>query len=81
MGGKVKSVPGSGLPGFVHIPAPYAYRGPFKNDENDMAAFHQGLETINWTTTGKPAAIILEVIMSVAGMIIPSKQYVQAVRK
>ncbi|KAH8801429.1 pyridoxal phosphate-dependent transferase [Xylogone sp. PMI_703] len=81
LGGKFKSVPGSDLPGVVHIPAPYAYRSPFKDDENDMAAFQQGLETINWTTTGKPAAIILEVVMSVGGMIIPSKQYVQAVRE
>lgn len=81
LGGKFKSVPGSGLPGFVHIPAPYTYRSPFKDDENDMAAFRQGLETINWTTTGKPAAIILEIVMRVAGMIIPSKQYVQAVRE
>lgn len=81
LGGKFKSIPGSGLAGFVHIPAPYAYRSPFKDDENDMAAFNQGIEAINWTTTGKPAAVILEVVMSVAGMIIPSKQYVQAMRE
>ncbi|CAH0023718.1 unnamed protein product [Clonostachys rhizophaga] len=81
LGGKFKSVPGSGLAGFVHIPAPYTYRSPYKDDENNMAAFRQGLEAINWTTTGRPAAIILEVVMSVAGMIIPSKEYVQAVRE
>jgi len=81
LGGKFKSVPGSGLAGMVHIPAPYAYRSPFKHDENDMACFHQGMEIINWTTTGKPAAIILEVVMSVGGMIVPSKEYVRAVRE
>lgn len=81
LGGKFKSIPGSGLAGFVHIPAPYAYRSPFKDDENDMAAFQQGIEAIKWTTTGKPAAVLLEVVMSVAGMIIPSKQYVQAMRE
>ena len=81
LGGKFKCVPGSGLAGFVHIPAPYAYRSPFKDDEDDMAAFRQGIETIDWTTTGRPAAIILEVVMSVAGVIIPSKRYVQAVRE
>ncbi|TAM57663.1 aminotransferase class III-fold pyridoxal phosphate-dependent enzyme [bacterium] len=80
MGGKFKSVPGSGLPGIAYIPAPYAYRSPFKDDENNMACFRQGLEIINWTTTGKPAAIILEVVMSVGGMIVPSREYVQAVR-
>lgn len=81
LGGKFKSIPGSGLPGFILIPTSYAYRSPYKDDENDMAAFRQGIEGINWTTTGKPAAIILEVVMSVTGMIIPSKQYVQAVRE
>lgn len=81
LGGKFKSVPGSGLAGVVHIPTPYAYRSPFKDDENDMAAFRNGIDTINWTSTGKPAAIILEVVMSVAGMIIPSREYVQALRE
>ncbi|CAG7994299.1 unnamed protein product [Penicillium olsonii] len=81
LGGKFKSIPGSGLPGFIHIPTPYAYRSPYKDDHDDMAAFREGIEAINWTTTGKPAAIILEVVMSVAGMIIPSKKYVQAIRE
>ena len=54
--------PGSGLADVVHIPPPYAYRSPFENDENNMAAFCQGLETINWTTTGKPAAIFLAAV-------------------
>jgi 4-aminobutyrate aminotransferase-like enzyme len=83
LGGKFKSIPGSGLPGTVFIPAPYAYRSPFRDaaDGDDMGFFHQGLDIINWTSTGAPAAIILEVIMSVGGMIVPSKAYVQAVRK
>lgn len=81
LGGKFKSVPGSGLPGVAYIPAPYAYRSPFKDDDKDMACFRQGMEVINWTTTGKPAAIILEVVMSVGGMIVPSKEYVQAIRE
>lgn len=81
LGGKFKSVPGSSVAGFVHIPTPYTYRSPFKDDDDNMAAFGQGLQAINWTTTGKPAAIILEVVMSVGGMIIPSKKYVQAVRE
>lgn len=81
LGGKFKAIPGSGLPNVTYIPAPYSYRSPFKDDENNMASFRQGLEIINWTTTGKPAAIILEVVMSVGGMLIPSKEYVQAVRK
>lgn len=81
LGGKFKSVPGSGLPDIAYIPAPYAYRSPFKDDEDNMASFRYGLEVINWTTTGKPAAIIMEVVMSVGGMIIPSKEYVQAIRE
>ncbi|HEY1384340.1 MAG TPA: aspartate aminotransferase family protein [Dongiaceae bacterium] len=83
LGGGFKSVPGSGLPGTIFIPAPYAYRSPFKDapDGDDMGFFHQGVDIINWTSTGAPAAIILEAIMSVGGMIVPSKRYVQAVRK
>ncbi|RZD76781.1 aspartate aminotransferase family protein [Streptomyces albidoflavus] len=83
LGGKFKAIPGSGLLGNVFIPAPYAYRNPFPGaaEGDDMDFFRQGMETINWTSTGKPAAIILEVVMSVGGMIVPSKAYVQAVRK
>jgi 2,2-dialkylglycine decarboxylase (pyruvate) len=83
LGGKFKSIPGTGLPGSIFIPAPYAYRSPFKDspDGDDMAFFHQGLDVINWTSAGAPAAVILEVVMSVGGMIVPSKAYVQAVRK
>ena len=78
LGGKFKAIPGTGLPGTVFIPAPYAYRSP---SGDDLDLFRQGLEIINWTSTGAPAAIILEVVMSVGGMIVPSKAYVQAVRK
>jgi 4-aminobutyrate aminotransferase-like enzyme len=83
LGGKFKSVPGTGLPGTIFIPAPYAYRSPFKDspDGDDMGFFHRGRDIINWTSTGAPAAIILEVVMSVGGMIVPSKAYVQAVRQ
>lgn len=82
LGGKFKSIPGTGLPGTIFIPAPYAYRSPFKDaaDGDDLAFFQQGLDIVNWTSTGAPAAIILEVVMSVGGMIVPSKAYVQAVR-
>jgi 2,2-dialkylglycine decarboxylase (pyruvate) len=81
LGGKFKSVPGTGLPGSIFIPAPYAYRSPFADDGDDLPFFHQGLDIIKWTSTGAPAAIILEVVMSVGGMIVPSKAYVQAVRQ
>ena len=83
LGGKFKNVPGSGLPGVVSIPAPYAYRNPYRDSPagDDMAFFRHGMEIIEWTSTGAPAAVILEVIMSVGGMIVPSRDYVQAVRR
>jgi 2,2-dialkylglycine decarboxylase (pyruvate) len=83
LGGKFRAVPGSGLPGVIHVPAPYAYRNPYKevDGSSDMSFFHQALEIINWTSTGVPAAFILEVVMSVGGMIVPSREYVQAVRR
>src|SRR5262245_31126047 len=83
LGGKFKTIPGSGLPGVISVPAPYAYRNPYRDvaDGDDMAFFRHGMEIVNWTSTGAPAAIILEVIMSVGGMIVPSKEYVQAFRR
>ena len=83
LGGKFRSVPGSGLPGITYLPAPYAYRSPFRDTRGgpEMSSFRHGLEVINWTTSGAPAAIIIEVVMSVGGMIVPSKDYVQAVRR
>jgi len=83
LGGKFKSVPGSGLQGVTYLPAPYAYRNPFKDEDTsgDLAFFRQGLEIISWTSTGAPAAFLLEVVMSVGGMIVPSRAYVQAVRR
>jgi 4-aminobutyrate aminotransferase-like enzyme len=78
LGGKFKTIPGSGILGATFIPAPYGYRAP---GGDDMAFFEQGMNLINWTTTAAPAAIILEVVMSVGGMIVPSKAYVQAIRK
>jgi 4-aminobutyrate aminotransferase-like enzyme len=81
LGGRFKAVPGSGLPGVIHVPAPYAYRNPFKEDGSDMSFFRQAVEIIEWTSTGAPAAFILEVVMSVGGMIVPSREYVRAVRE
>jgi 4-aminobutyrate aminotransferase-like enzyme len=80
LGGKFKGVPGSGLPGVIHVPAPYAYRNPFRDDSSDMSFFRQAVDIINWTSTGTPAAFILEAILSVGGMIVPSREYVRAVR-
>ncbi|KEF56144.1 uncharacterized protein A1O9_07725 [Exophiala aquamarina CBS 119918] len=47
LSGKFKSVPGSGLPDVAYILSPYAYRSPFKDDEDKMASFRQGLQIIN----------------------------------
>jgi 2,2-dialkylglycine decarboxylase (pyruvate) len=80
LGGRFKGVPGSGLPGVIHVPAPYAYRNPFREDGSDLSFFRQAVDIINWTSTGTPAAFILEVVMSVGGMIVPSREYVRAVR-
>lgn len=83
LGGKFRTIPGTGMPGVIYMPAPYAYRNPYRDspDGDDMAFFRHGMEIVNWTSTGVPAAVILEVIMSVGGMIVPSREYVQAVRR
>lgn len=82
-GGFFRNAPGSGMPGVAFLPTPYAYRCPFKGcgPECCLACVRQAIEILDWTTSGRPAAIILEVILSAGGMMVPSREYVQAIRR
>src|SRR5499427_6497955 len=49
LGGRFKTIPGSGLPGVISMPAPYAYRNPYRDSPagDDMAFFRHGMEILD----------------------------------
>lgn len=65
--------------GIVHARSPYRYRaplGPDATDEQLTAFFIDDLvETIETTTSGRPAALIVESIQGVGGFIVPTEGY------
>jgi 4-aminobutyrate aminotransferase len=68
--------------GISHVKAPYPYRCPFKQpcDESCSEAFANELEeAIVTSTSGKPAAFIVETIQGVGGYIVPPHTYFERV--
>jgi len=68
------------IPGIKHTLAPYRYRSPLgeRDDEAYVDALAQDLEeTIQTTTNGKPAAFLAETIQGVAGYVVPPAGYFQ----
>jgi alanine-glyoxylate transaminase / (R)-3-amino-2-methylpropionate-pyruvate transaminase len=65
------------VPGYVHAPAPYCYRCPFKlkYPECGIACAKDLKEVIETSTSGKIAAFMAEPIMGVGGYITPPKEY------
>src|SRR5215475_8484179 len=63
--------------GFVHAPAPYCYRCPFKltYPECGIACANDIEELIMTTTTGEIAAFMAEPILGVGGFIVPPPGY------
>lgn len=63
--------------GFVHAPAPYCYRCPFKltYPECDLACAKDMKELIETTTSGHVAGFMAEPILGVGGYIVPPKEY------
>lgn len=68
---------GAALPGVVHARAPYPYRSPVGPDAPKCTDFFIDdlVETIETTTSGKPAAFFAETIMGVGGYIVPPPDY------
>ena len=64
-------------PGFVHAPAPYCYRCPFKSTypECGLACADDIEELIRTTTTGEIAAFMAETVLGVGGFIVPPPGY------
>lgn len=65
------------VPGFVHAPAPYCYRCPFrlKYPECGLACAEELEEVIATCTTGEIAAFMAEPILGVGGFIVPPPGY------
>jgi 4-aminobutyrate aminotransferase-like enzyme len=65
------------IPGFVHAPAPYCYRCPFKltYPECGLRCAEDIEELIMTTTTGEIAAFMAEPILGVGGFIVPPPGY------
>lgn len=67
------------VPGIVHARSPYPFRsplGPEASAEENLAFFLDDLvEVIETTTSGRPAALIIEPIQGVGGFIVPPPGY------
>lgn len=71
---------GPALPGSFALPAPTPYRPKFMNgDTYDWEAeLDYGFDLFDRQSTGSPAALILESILSSGGVIVPPKGYLKA---
>jgi 4-aminobutyrate aminotransferase len=72
----------SAVAGIKHARAPYPYRCPYQSpcDDSCVRAFAGELEEVIETTTGgRPAALILETIQGVGGVVVPPPGYVSMV--
>jgi 2,2-dialkylglycine decarboxylase (pyruvate) len=71
---------GPAAPGSFVLPAPTPYRPSFMRDgQYDwLAELDFGFELYDRQTTGAPAALIIESIMSSGGVIVPPKGYLKA---
>jgi 2,2-dialkylglycine decarboxylase (pyruvate) len=72
------------IPGVFAIPEPNAYR-PHINagseEESAMACLELGLKMFDSMSSGQPAAIISEPILSAGGVLVPPKCFLEGLRK
>ena len=71
-------------PGTFVMPEPNAYRPFIKaatEEESALACLELGLKLFDMQSSGKPAAIIIEPVISAGGVLVPPKAYMQALRK
>jgi 4-aminobutyrate aminotransferase-like enzyme len=69
--------------GVYFIPAPYCYRCQFNEcyPGCKLSCVDYAEELIKRVTSGKPAAIILELLISGGGVIVPPKEWIQKIRQ
>lgn len=73
---------GPGMPGSFAIPEPNAYRCPVKHcrDRCDRTCMNIGFELYDMQSTGAPAAVIAEPVISAGGVIVPPPGYFAALQ-
>jgi 2,2-dialkylglycine decarboxylase (pyruvate) len=72
------------VPGVFVMPEPNAYRPYIKGaseEEEALACLELGLKMFDMQSAGKPAAIIVEPVISAGGVLVPPKAYMQALRR
>jgi 2,2-dialkylglycine decarboxylase (pyruvate) len=72
------------VPGVFVMPEPNAYRPYIKGateEEAALACLELGLKMFDMQSSGRPAAIIIEPIISAGGVLVPPKAYMQALRR
>ncbi len=82
-GSDLKRGYGSTMPGAAFLPTPNPYRCRFcrQNGSCNLTCLEYGVEFLDKTTAGSPAAIILEPILSSGGIFVPSVEYMREVRR
>jgi 2,2-dialkylglycine decarboxylase (pyruvate) len=60
---------GPAAPGAVLVPAPYPLRCPFQCGRCDRRCWRQSVELIDRSTSGEPAAVIVEPVIGAGGVI------------
>ncbi len=69
-------------PGTSAILAPYAYRSPFGDDPDFVEkCLNISFELADANFTGKPAAVIMEPVLSAGGIIVPPPGFIKALRQ
>ncbi len=70
---------GPAMPGVIFIPPATCYRCAFNETYPGcgLSCFRFAREIVDRTSSGEPAAVLLELIMSAAGVIVPPKEWVQ----
>lgn len=68
---------GPAAPGIFALPAPYAYRCPIRHCDGtcDCSCLEVGFELYDQQTTGAPAAVIAEPVLSAGGILVPPPGY------
>lgn len=71
------------MAGTTYIPAPYCYRCPFNETYPGcrLSCAQYGEEVIDRTTSGEPAALIMELIIGSGGVIVPPPEWVRRIRQ
>jgi 2,2-dialkylglycine decarboxylase (pyruvate) len=72
------------VPGAYVIPEPYSYRPHIpgaSEDESAMACLELGFKMFDMQSSGRPAAIIVEPIISAGGVLVPPKCFMEGLRQ